>query len=248
MNSLALLLAAAAVGVDYGWQPTGDGSLEYIIQIEPVLLQTLIDGEDIVSEIHPDVKGVRRFRIRVGTEQLPRKGASDEPKNPPAVNKPSVEPPGGSFLDSPVKPPPLDKKPGGTNPSLPNFDIPPLDGETTLPPASNDNAHFRDDRTLPPIPNPITVDPNSEPIASQVNYNKERSPKAEEVASKPKRTPGKPKTPTAASKPWLPLVLTVLLLFASVGLNAYLGWIAWGFYQRMQSMASDLSKSPAGIG
>ena len=35
MHGLALLLAAASVGVDYGWQPGPDGALEYIIQLDP---------------------------------------------------------------------------------------------------------------------------------------------------------------------------------------------------------------------
>ena len=72
MHGLALLLAAASVGVDYGWQPGPDGALEYIIQLEPELISALKKGEAIMSEIHPDAHGVRRFRIQIGTEPLPR--------------------------------------------------------------------------------------------------------------------------------------------------------------------------------
>ena len=41
MNCLLIMLASSAPGVDYGWQPMNDGRLEYIIQIEPELLQLL---------------------------------------------------------------------------------------------------------------------------------------------------------------------------------------------------------------
>jgi len=68
----ALLMATATLGVDYGWQPTPEGQVEYIIQIEPDLLRTLTDGQQITSEIPPELRGVRRFTIRVGTGPVPR--------------------------------------------------------------------------------------------------------------------------------------------------------------------------------
>lgn len=77
MNGISLLLAALALGVDYGWQPTNDGQLEYIVQIEPVTLIALREGQEIISQIDPQVRYVRRFRIRVGTDMVPRRG------NPP---------------------------------------------------------------------------------------------------------------------------------------------------------------------
>ncbi len=76
MNGLAVLLSVAVIGVDYGWQPAPNGQLEYIIQIEPNLIETMRAGSEIVSEIHPDARGVRRFRIRIGTGPLPRLGGS----------------------------------------------------------------------------------------------------------------------------------------------------------------------------
>ena len=60
--------------------------------------------------------------------------------------------------------------------------------------------------------------------------------------SKPPREappPPAPVTPAPVepAKPWLPLTLTLLGLFASLGANAFLGWIAWGFRRRCQSAA-----------
>lgn len=37
--------------------------------------------------------------------------------------------------------------------------------------------------------------------------------------------------------------ITMILLFASIGLNIYLGWIAWDTYSRYDAMVSDL-RSP----
>ncbi len=89
MNGLALLLAASALGVDYGWRPHEDGGLEYIIQIEPEVFASLENGGDILSEIHPQARDVRRFRIRIGRGPLPREGgelalAADDGPLPPA--------------------------------------------------------------------------------------------------------------------------------------------------------------------
>jgi hypothetical protein len=74
MNALVCVLATSitAAGVDYGWQPTNGGDLEYVIQIEPALFEALKSGQEITSEIPPELAGVRRFRIRVGSGPVPR--------------------------------------------------------------------------------------------------------------------------------------------------------------------------------
>ena len=72
MNSALVLIAMSVVGVDYGWEVTANGEQEYIIQLEPELLNRLRDGEVVTSAILPEVKGVRKFRIQVGTGVLPK--------------------------------------------------------------------------------------------------------------------------------------------------------------------------------
>ncbi len=72
MHAMLLLIASTMPAVDYGWQPGPDGQMEYIIQIEPELIGALRDGAVVVSEIHPDAQNVRRFRIQLGTGELPR--------------------------------------------------------------------------------------------------------------------------------------------------------------------------------
>ncbi|MGM0488622.1 MAG: hypothetical protein ACQESR_17935 [Planctomycetota bacterium] len=89
MNGIVVLVSLAAIGIDYGWQPLPDGQLEYIVQIEPGLLEELKSGEEIVSEILPEARNVRRFRIRVGTGEVPRVGhggGDTAPRNPAPEN------------------------------------------------------------------------------------------------------------------------------------------------------------------
>lgn len=44
-------------------------------------------------------------------------------------------------------------------------------------------------------------------------------------------------------RPWTPLILTTLGLFASLGANAYLGWLAWSFFWRYRDTATELGRS-----
>ena len=44
-------------------------------------------------------------------------------------------------------------------------------------------------------------------------------------------------------QPWMPLILTTLSLFASLGANAYLGWLAWSFFWRYRDAASDVARA-----
>lgn len=97
MIATTLLLAASVVGVQTGWQPHEEGGLEYIIQIEPELLSVLREGEALTSEIPAHIDGVRRYRIVVGKNVLPRVGAQDPPpaaqSNPtPPVQTPAFQP------------------------------------------------------------------------------------------------------------------------------------------------------------
>jgi hypothetical protein len=46
-----------------------------------------------------------------------------------------------------------------------------------------------------------------------------------------------------AVRPWTPLILTTLALFASLGANAYLAWLAWSFFWRYRDAITDLARS-----
>jgi hypothetical protein len=102
MNGFALLLATALLGVDYGWQPASDGRLEYIVQLEPVTLIALREGQEVVSQIDPFVRGVRRFRIRVGTDVVPRLGTPQQQGAGASAAAASAPPPGVTYGWQPV--------------------------------------------------------------------------------------------------------------------------------------------------
>jgi hypothetical protein len=72
MNAIAALILASTIGVDYGWHRATDGEWEYIIQIEPGLVETLTKGQALVSQMPPELRGVRRFRIQIGQGEVPR--------------------------------------------------------------------------------------------------------------------------------------------------------------------------------
>jgi len=90
MCKAVLVAAAVALGIDAGWQPLPEGGLEYIIQIEPPMLESLKAGEVIGSDIPPMLKDIRSYRIIVGTGDLPRElGPEPAPKpEPPGPSEP----------------------------------------------------------------------------------------------------------------------------------------------------------------
>jgi hypothetical protein len=55
------------------------------------------------------------------------------------------------------------------------------------------------------------------------------------ASEKPSPTPPAEVQPEEPPPPWLPLTFTLLGLFASVGANVYLGWIAWDFRRRWRA-------------
>ncbi len=85
MTGVLVCLSAAVLGVDFGWQPLADGGVEYIIQIEPQMLDSLQSGESLSSALPTSGHNIRRYRIVVGTAELPHHGeplpeaTSDQP-------------------------------------------------------------------------------------------------------------------------------------------------------------------------
>ena len=113
-------IAAVLLGVDAGWQPLPDGGVQYLIQIEPQLLETLASGEPIQSDVPSFVKDVRSYRITVGTAELPRELPA-EPFVPPPTTPPSL-PDASAGL-------PWLRQPGTESPPVPNIIEPAADSE-----------------------------------------------------------------------------------------------------------------------
>ena len=72
MSPLLAVFAAAALGIDVGWQPIEGGGVEYIIQIEPDQVDRIVKFDDLISDV-PTGLDIRRYRITVGAEKLPRR-------------------------------------------------------------------------------------------------------------------------------------------------------------------------------
>lgn len=72
MSAVLVLVCSAALGIEVGWRPLPDGGLEYLVQIEPELLETLREGQVLQSDVPPQLRDIRRWRISVGRGRLPR--------------------------------------------------------------------------------------------------------------------------------------------------------------------------------
>src|SRR5438477_5285962 len=76
MNGVSLLLTLASLNVVYGWRAGVDGQQEYVLQIEPEIVQTLITRrpgeppEEIYAEIPADAGPFQRLCIMI----LPKDG------------------------------------------------------------------------------------------------------------------------------------------------------------------------------
>jgi hypothetical protein len=83
-TSIAICIAAATLGFNFGWQRLPEGGMEYIIQLDPQSLEALRAGQPIESDVPPAAGEVRAYRIIVGTEKLPHDRPAEKPKPPPA--------------------------------------------------------------------------------------------------------------------------------------------------------------------
>lgn len=58
--------------VKYGWQPAKDGELEYIVQIDPKLLRTLVPGDELYTMVSTEAGKIDTFVVFSNTKPLPR--------------------------------------------------------------------------------------------------------------------------------------------------------------------------------
>src|SRR5262245_65203745 len=76
MEAATLLIVLAIAGVNFGWQSAGDGSAgyEYIVQVEPELVDAMQRGVSIPieSNIPAEVTPIRKVRVVVGRGEVPR--------------------------------------------------------------------------------------------------------------------------------------------------------------------------------
>lgn len=110
---LALIsFVSRAMAVDFGWQTVSGGGIEYLVQVEPELIDSFRQ-EGFTSELPAGLRDIRRIRITVGKGQLPHQGDLTGPTiaqaAPSTVEPKSVEPkavePKVAEQDSPPVPP-----------------------------------------------------------------------------------------------------------------------------------------------
>lgn len=214
MNSAWVLLGMAALGIDYGWQPVAGGGIEYIIQIEPHTLDSLRDGADIVSDLPPHLRGIRRYRITVGTDPLPHEG------QPPPVSE--VE---GPLLSMPQR-------------GAPSATAAAAAGEATAARSDSDPTLTKGP-PRPFIPQADTdvvpvaaLDPVAPPTAAPNEVYRVADAGGTSARTGEAGTAGSD-SPRGGVLAWQ------LGMFVSVGANVYLAWLAWGQRNRFRAVLAQ---------
>ncbi len=282
------MLLSAGLLTDYGWQMNSQGELEYIVQIEPELLDSLRRGEEIVSEIPADLRNVRRVRIRVGTGPVPRGEDDSQPAAaggafpagdlrslppPPALDERENhaesrslgdEPPpllggGGSFRPAArSSEPPASFQPHRSSPAAaPSGDTIPIrrteEHELTPIPRESEPDRSLTDRLSARLDDQVRPATASEPVGDAKDESAgatagsgtvaggrtTKKPKMSKSSQRRKKKDAAPAAPVSEPRPWIPFLLTSLALFASIGLNLYLGWITIGAVQRYRDLAAQ---------
>ncbi|MBI2826588.1 MAG: hypothetical protein HYX69_18095 [Planctomycetia bacterium] len=213
MTGVLALIAATAVSIDVGWQPATGGGFEYIIQIEPELLDSLKTGTDVFSELPPFLRGVRGYRITIGHAELPREGTPPAAEADIAASRVQVPPAGNAAK----------KSDGAEGPALTGTPADAKQPET----GSADRPPDADVAAAKPPAVPGDSD-NAGGGARTAGYQQAvagggPAPPAEDGS--PSNTQAAGYDAIAASlrdKPWLPLTGALVVLFASVGANIYL--------------------------
>lgn len=214
MIGIMLLTATAGIGIDFGWQPVAGSGLEYIIQIEPEMLDSLRSGKsDIVSKIPSTLRRITHCRIVVGTDPLPHQGEDFPPPDPDDPGLPGPE--DDEYVDD-VGLTSVDE----AGPEFPGFGAP--------------------DRSSPRVNNKLDRTSKDRKAAGVRTPRFERrdaddgDPEADSPSDDRPPTSGT-STARQTEKPWVALSAALLCLFASVGANFFLGWVAVG--QRLRYRA-----------
>jgi hypothetical protein len=235
MYAALLSLATVAVGIGAGWQRLPDGGMEYIIQIEPQMLPMLEGGEEFFSDIPPDVRDIRSYRIKVGTGPLP-KDTPPEPPAEPARESPTANevrwPPAG-----PGQLPPgqtaAEARPGPFESASPQ--VPSAQG-----PASGTPA--------PEAPRKLNPPDDSHELAG-FDGQAAAFVSREQVKPKADAASEGPEDAGATGPPKPPSVLVFALaggMFGSMGGLLYVGWIAWDYRRQYQGLLARVIEAGQG--
>jgi hypothetical protein len=233
MHPAIVLMVGMSLGVDVGWQPLDDGGVEYIIQLEPQALELLGNGDELRSDIPPFLRDkLTSYRIKVGTGELPRELKPAQPgKGRPADATPADANSANSG-DSTDANPAISQRPPRNEPRYSAET--PLERRSMPPPGEVDPVAQQPPRIIEPDPQSTALvnheaafrEGDAEPGAAGPSANKP----APAASTAGEATPGR----------WWPLTGALLMLFVSVGGNAYLGLQWWSARQRCQQLLRQL--------
>ena len=213
MSPFFVLVAAAALGIEVGWEPLPQGGHEYTIQIEPQLLDVLKKGEEeIVCEVHPHLN-VRRYRITIGSGKLARHAGPAQTVAEPAQNY-VTSPPKNASVDDRLQDAQQDRY---------------LSDRSDPTPSAGQDPTAATDASDSGIPARLL---DSENAATPVNHH------APEAVKTKKSAPPDQGATVEPAPPWPAFLVVLVLLCCSLGVNLYLGWVAWGARNRYRDALS----------
>jgi hypothetical protein len=252
MNAALLFVALSAVGIDHGWQPLPDGGVEYILQIEPQMLETLRSQNDVESYLPPGLD-VKKIRVTVGNAKLPKDSGSDtagdaskpREENPLNATDSSTEEPGAfdaaaelaSASEIPEEQPFARRQDRVNNRSS--------DGQTEQENGAGDAA--LDSGSDNPLKSNAAARERSKrqnEAGEPQDWEANKQPLWNENAAPGDEKPSAKKT-AEADKPWLPLTVTALALCLSLAANFYLAWIARDARQRYRDLLDQVQSPTA---
>lgn len=103
LTAVAVVWFVSRAGaVDFGWQTVSGGGIEYIVQVEPDLIDSFRQ-EGFTSEVPAGLRDIRRIRIEVGSGRLPNQGDLKGPTI--AAATPPTDEPKESDQNSQAAPP-----------------------------------------------------------------------------------------------------------------------------------------------
>jgi len=213
MNACAaILIATSALGIQFGLAPGSDGKDTYTIQLDPYQVEKMLDGTVATTVVPMDDGTSVSVQIRVGTTPL----------KPVTVKSVHGYHPPETANELPVDPlvVPIDN--GTQTPIDPN--APPEHDTNTDQPDEFEQAATAE------LPNPIQKTGHERPDDPSASDNPDTA-----VDPKDTETPDANQSKTA-SKPWLPLMSTVIGLVASLGGNIYMGWIVLDLRERYRKL------------
>jgi hypothetical protein len=110
LSAMVICCASSARGVQFGWQKLNDGGIEYLVQVEPTLLESFHE-QGFISDIPPGLRDVRRIRITVGEDKLPNQ---NNLQGPQALPPPPPTPSDKSAASNPTAGASAARDPGAT--------------------------------------------------------------------------------------------------------------------------------------